>query len=287
MMLASVFLSCIAVSGLSITAHHLAEAVPAFVPANPDAFVSYAPDPGIQRVFPGAELRQALGRFGYKTEEPLPNVCFARPVAVITTEAALKAMHTTLGETAKIQIVELSLMPAPEGELVFPREGLGTPPVALWRGYVKYDGGEKKFPVWARLMVTVPIIRAIANEELKPGLPIRASQIRMETEETFPERRTTAQSAKEIDGLLPARPITAGTPVWNDAVRFPPDVEKGQRVTVTVHSGNAQLSFDAEAQAAAHIGEFVALKNPESGKVFRARVAAKGSAAIDEVAVTR
>jgi flagella basal body P-ring formation protein FlgA len=286
MMLAAIALSCIAVSGPAITARHLAQAVPGFVPADPDAVVAYAPEPGVERVFPGAELRQALSRFGYQTEAPLTNVCFARRVAPITAGAVAAAMRVTLGAAAKIEIVELSLAPAPIGELVFPREGLGAPPLALWRGFVKYDG-ERKFPVWARLQLTVPVSRAIATEDLKPGVPIRASQIHMETEDGFPARRVTAKSAQLLEGLLPRRVIAAGTPVWDDAVAFPPDVAKGDRVTVTVHSGQAQLTFDAEAQAAARIGEQLALKNPESGKIFHARVAGKGSAAIDELSVTQ
>jgi flagella basal body P-ring formation protein FlgA len=272
--------ACIAVSGSAIQAHHLAEAVPAFVPADPNAVVAYAPEPGVERVFPAAELRLALSHLGFTTSEPLENVCFVRPVAPISEEATLTAMHATLGSAAHIELVELSHTPAPIGPLVFPREGLGVPPIALWRGYVLYDG-TKKFSVWARLKVTVPVARAIASEELKPGTPIRAAQIHIEQTDEFPERRATAQTAQALETFLPRRVIAAGTPVWDDIVQAPPAVERGDRVTVTVHSGNAQLSFDAEAQSAARLGEFVALKNPESGKTFRARVAARDVAALD------
>ena len=278
--------ACIAVSGPTITAGHLAQAVPGFVPANPSAVVAYAPEPGVRRVFPTAELRAALNHLGYQGDKVPADACFARPVMPVSEEAAISAMRATLGAAAHIEIVELSQTPAPEGEVVFPREGLGVPPIAFWRGYVKYDG-EKKFPVWARLKLSVPVTWAMATEFLKANVPIRAGQIVMQTGDAFPEFRSTAQSAAALEGMLPRRSIQAGTPVWDDSVEKPPEVGKGDRVAVTVLSGRARMTFDAEAQSSGRVGESIYFKNPESGKLFRARVSGRGAAAIETPAAVQ
>jgi flagella basal body P-ring formation protein FlgA len=284
MLAALVASTCLAVAGPNITARDLARAVPEFVPGDPDAVVAYAPAPGVERTFYGEELRQALSRLHYETAEPLSNVCFTRPVSPVRSEDALAAMKRTLGESAHIEILELSRFAAPAGTIVFPREQLSAPPQAMWRGYVEYDG-DKRFSIWARVSVSMKIVRAIAVEQLKPGVPIQAGQVKFEIVEGFPELRTTPQSAKAIEGCLPRRFVAADSPVWNDAIAPPNQVTKGDRVTVIVHSGQARLSFDAEAQGSGKHGDLISLKNPDSGKLFRARVDGPEQVRLDTVSV--
>jgi flagella basal body P-ring formation protein FlgA len=192
----------------------------------------------------------------------------------------LKAMHQTLGPEAHVEIVELSRFPAPSGEVVFCREDIGTPPVALWHGYVAYDG-DKRFPIWARVKLSMQTMRLVALEELRPGIPIKASQVAVQNIEEFPQRRITPRSVAEVEGALPRRFISANSPVWADAIEPANDVTKGDRVSVVVHSGLAKLAFDAEAQSSGRRGDFVPFKNPESGKLFRARVEGPGKAWVD------
>ena len=66
--------------------------------------------------------------------------------------------------------------------------------------------------------------------------------------------------------------IAANSPIWSDSIEPPNEVTKGDRVIVTVSSGLARLSFDAEAQNSGRRGDFISFKNPDSGKLFRARV---------------
>lgn len=272
--------TCLAVAGPNITARDLSRAVPGFSPLDPDAIVAYAPLPGVDRIFYAEELRQLLGRFNYEGSEPLHNVCFARPIAPVPTEAVIRAMKRSLGTDAHIEILEMSRTLAPAGEIVFPREQLSAPPQALWRGYVLYDG-DQKFSIWARVSVSVKTTRAIALVQLKPGIPIEPEQVNFETVDGFPEQHTTPQTAEAISGCLPHRFIAAQTPVWNDAIDPPNEIAKGDRVTVLVQSGEARLSFDAEAQGSGRHGDLIALKNPDSGKLFRARIDGPGKARLD------
>ena len=57
-------------------------------------------------------------------------------------------------------------------------------------------------------------------------------------------------------------------------------VEKGEKVEVEVHSGAVHLSFAAQAESAARLGESILLRNPENGHLFQAKVLAKGKVAI-------
>lgn len=280
MLLAILAAGCISVSGPNITAGDLANAVPGFKPADATATAGYSPTPGVRRVFHAGELHQTLAHFGFEDASPLTDICFERAVGALSKDAALEAMHKVLGADAHIEIVELSGFPVPQGEIVFPPEGLGMAPASLWQGYVQYDG-DKKFHIWARTKITVKATRLIALEQLKPGVPIHASQVTLETLEEFPQKRVTPQSAEQVEGALPRRFIAPNSPVWSDSIDPPYEVTKGDRVTVTVNSGPARLSFDVEAETSGRRGDLIAFKNPDSGKVFRARVDGPDKAEID------
>jgi flagella basal body P-ring formation protein FlgA len=280
MLLALLATACLSIAGPNITAGDLARVVPAFAGADPALAVGYAPAPGVQRIMHSPEVHQLLSKLNLTGEAPLDDICFARPVAPLTNDAVLEAMHHTLGADAHIEISEVSRFPAPPGEVVFPREDLGPPPVAIWHGYVRYDS-DKKFPVWARVKISVQTTRLIALEQLEPGVPIKASQVSVQTVEEFPQKRTTLTSIEQIEGCIPRRFISAKTPIWTDSIEPPNDISKGDRVTVVVSSGLAKLSFDAEAQNSGRRGDFVSFKNPDSGKLFRARVEGPDQAGVN------
>ena len=134
MFLALLAAACLPLSGPTITAKDIAAAVPGFAPADPTVSFGYSPSPGVQRVVHPGELQQFLTRQGYTGTFPLTDVCYERPTAPLSEAAVAKAMQTALGGEAHIEIVELSRFPAPPGDIVFPREDIGMPPVALWHG---------------------------------------------------------------------------------------------------------------------------------------------------------
>jgi flagella basal body P-ring formation protein FlgA len=284
MFLALLAAACLPVSGPNITAKELATAVHGFAPADPAVVFGYSPMPGVQRIVHPAEVQQFLIRQQFTGAGPTSDICFERPTAQLNADAVSQSMRAAIGPDAHIEIVELSRFPAPAGELVFPREDIGAPPLALWRGYVRYDG-DKKFPVWARVKLSVRTVRIVALEELRPGVPIKASQLAVQTIEDFPSRRTSPGGIAQVEGALPRRFISANSPVWNDSIDPPNEITKGDRVSVIVHSGLAQLSFDAEAQTSGRRGDVVSFKNPESGRLFRARVEGPNRAAVDTLSI--
>ncbi len=64
-----------------------------------------------------------------------------------------------------------------------------------------------------------------------------------------------------------------GTPV---PLTPPHEVERGDAVRVEVSSGGVLLAFDGAAETAGRAGDFILVKNPTTGRRFRARVESKG-----------
>jgi flagella basal body P-ring formation protein FlgA len=277
--LALVTAACISISGAHITAGDLTRAVPSFAPVDPAAVLAGAPLPGTVRVFHSAELERMLAPLNPSGAMPTGDICFERPVAHLSEAAVLKAMRGAVGTTAKIELVELSHLSAPAGDIVFPRESLGSSPVALWRGFVLYDD-DKKFQIWARVKIRVAVTRMIAVEALQQGKPIRASQVKLETADGTPGGLVTPSAVEKVEGYIPRRTIPAASPVWTDSLDPPWEIAKGDQVSVTVHSGLAALTFRVEAASSGRRGDAISLKNPDSGKIFHARVDGPKAASI-------
>jgi flagella basal body P-ring formation protein FlgA len=276
--LALVAAACVSISGARITAGDLARAVPSFTPEDPAAIVAWSPLPGTVRVFHSTELERILALPSPLAGMP-SDICFERSVTHLSEAAVLRAMRAALGAIAKIELVEVSHLPAPAGEIVFPRESLGSSPIALWRGFVLYDD-DKKFQIWARVKVRVAVTRIVAIEALPQGKPIRASQVRLETVDDTPSGLVTPSAVEMVERYIPRRTIPAASPVWTDSLDPPWEVLKGDLVSVTVRSGLAALTFNVSAATSGRRGDAISLKNPDSGKTFRARVDGPKAASI-------
>ena len=263
--------ACLSLSGAHITAGDLARAVPGFAPADPAAPIAWSPAPGLTRVFHPFEVTQILRQLDPTAVLPGQDVCFERPVAPLSEKAVLEAMRLTIGKDSPLDLLEISQFPVPEGEVVFPREALNSSSATVWHGFVRYDDN-KKFSIWARVRVRVMITRLIAAETLPEGKPIQPSQVKVETIEGSLIPRGVLSAIEQIDGYVPRRTITVNSPIWTDSIDLPKEILKGDRVTVTVHSGLAVLTFAVDAVTSGRRGDLISLKNPQSGKLFRARV---------------
>lgn len=273
--------ACQPVDGDRILGKHLAEALPAFRALPPDVLLANMPPPGSRRTLHAAEIALLAERYRVPLDSP-QEVCFEWQMGPMQHDQILQAMREALqAPEAHIEITEISLNPVPRGRLEFPREMLGKPaftpqkdPV-LWRGDVIY-GGDHRYPVWARVRVTVPCERLIAAEALKAGQPAGPHQIRLERGECFPgpEKSGLAPGAS-LENLVAARGIAAGTEIRPGFLVPPNDVNRGDAVHVEVRSGAARLAFTAKAESAGRNGDFIAVRNPSSNRVFQARVEGK------------
>lgn len=276
---------CLAVNPASdhILASDFTPQFPEMAGAPANAVVALAPAPGVTRVFRVAELHALAARFSFEAA-PGHDICFERRVSVLPAELLLDAMHRTL-PGARIELLDSSRQPAPEGEIEFPlaglRRGLAD---TFWTGSVRF-AGNRRFSVWAHVKVSIHVVRIVAAVDLHPGNPIGPSDITTVSCDEFPATGTFASSPPEVIGKWPRAPIPAGSPIRPRQLEAARDVLRGDEVEVDVRNGGAILKLTAIAEGSGAAGEIVTVRNPDSQKHFRARVERKGLVSIDAAKV--
>jgi flagella basal body P-ring formation protein FlgA len=277
--------ACVAVNGDQILGGDLSDAVPAFRVIPPDTRIAPAPTPGGTRNFSQAELASLGARFGIPAVLLSRGICFRVPAASLNRDAVIAAMRRTFPSLdTRIELADVSSEPAPPGVIHFPLEGLVRPALAespaLWRGEVV--AGSRHFNVWAHARISTPLTRLIATEDLKPGQALQSHQIRTEIVDGFPVVGKVVQpTAIAITGMTPLRSIATGSEIRPENLVHPFDVLRGDLVQVEVRLGKARLSMRGRAEAAGRVGEMIAVRNPESNKLFQARVEGKGFVLVD------
>jgi flagella basal body P-ring formation protein FlgA len=223
------------------------------------------------------ELRRLAGRLGLP--EPEREVCVERRVAPLDPTRIIAAMKMHQ-PAARIELLDYSRQPVPEGVLEFPMSGLRPASAGgFWTGAIQY-GGRHRLTVWARVIITVSAPRVIAAENLNPGKPLDRSALRVETAEDFPSADPLPASIDEIAGKVLRRPVRAGTAIHAAWLDEPKAVTRGETVQVEVREGGALLQFPAEAQGSGAVGQTILVLNPSSNKRFPARVEAAGKVAV-------
>jgi len=287
-MTASIALSlaaCIAVAPQSdrILARDIASAFPAIAAIDPAAEIAPAPAPGAARVFRANDLRLLAARFHIEDTAAVQPFCVARRVIPLDVSGLLAAMRRSLPD-ARLEILEFSHQPAPEGEIEFPLINLhaaaNNVQTGFWTGDVRY-AGSRRFGIWAKVKAAQLVSRVVAAVDLHPGQPIDAAQLIAQTRESFPSTARYVETIGEAAGRWPRLSIRAGSPVRVDELTAPREVMRGQTVFVEVHNGAARLAFEAVAQDSGSIGDSVFILNPESRKIFRARVEGKGRVSVN------
>jgi flagella basal body P-ring formation protein FlgA len=266
---------CLAVSAGSdrILAGDLAARFPEWAAVPPETPLALAPAPGVQRVLRVPELRRLAERWSLS---PVPGreICVTRPVAVFAAPRLLAAMQKEF-PAGHIELLDFSRQPAPEGALAFPLSGLRQGPAGgYWSGYVTY-GGNRRFTLWARVKVTAAVARVVAAQDLKPGSPLDAALLRMETREEIPAAGF-AIAVEEVAGKVPRRAIARGTALRAEWLEPAKVVLRGETVRVEAVRGGARLELECVAEASGAIGDTIPIRNPVSQRRFPARVESKG-----------
>lgn len=275
---------CFPVSGERILMRDLAAALPAFVAADAEQVLGFAPGPGVQRRFSAREVSRIALRNAIEIDASA--VCFERKLTPLTREQVMSTLRASLPGGAELELLEFSHVQIPEGPLEFPRGGL--PPArqdaprdpVIWRGNVKYASAQS-MPVWAKTRVWISLPCVIAAHDLPPGKPIGPDQIRMGTIDSGPYAQADALSAEQAVGLAPRRLIRAGQAVRRSVVEMPLEVERGETVGLEAHFGGAFLKSRVRAESSGRVGETIPVRNIESNKSFQARVIRKGWVAVE------
>jgi flagella basal body P-ring formation protein FlgA len=206
-------------------------------------------------------------------------ICVERPAAPPDPAKLLEAMRKQLPE-ARIEILDYSRHPQPEGEIEFPLRGLQSSAAdAFWYGCVHY-GSNRKFTIWARVKALVTVKRVVALEDLRSGKPVLAAQASVQTREEAPGPRPFAASLDQVVGRWARIPIRAGSAIRLDQIEAPKEILQGDAVKVEVHSGGVRMELEAKAQASGAIGETILVLNTVSKRQFLARVEGRGRVSV-------
>ena len=191
----------------------------------------------------------------------------------------LEAMQRRL-PGARIEILDFSRQPVPEGELDFSLAGLRqTPAGEFWTGAVHYARA-RSFPMWAKVRVRADVPRVIALEELRPGSAIRAGQVRVEMRTEFPCGEVFATSPEEAVGMLARVTVSAGAPLRTAWLAAAPDIARGDMVKIEAAAGGVRVALEAEAQASGSRRQTIPFRNPATGRRFYAHVEGPGRASV-------
>jgi len=276
---------CYPVQDDRIFARDITAAIPAFARVPADFALGYAPAPGTRRVFKGAALERLALNQGV-TLESSPDVCFERAMATLEAREILEALRTAWnGPDVSMELRSWSPQIAPQGKVVFPRTGLQMPAVSdpqaevVWRGYVVY-GNNRRFGISARARITTSATRVVAVADLSVGETVREDQVRLETFDAFALDDRPARRLEEVVGFVARARIRAGSTVLRNQLNRAPEIARGDLVQVEVTAGGAHLAFEGKAQSNGITGATILVKNPSSGKDFRARVTGKGKVSV-------
>lgn len=284
-LLASMATACLPVDGERITARDLFPAGAVFAALPPETPFGYAPAPGAKRIFRAVELQRLAAPHDLSLD-PSVLVCVARLAEPLTAERLLASMRVSLANpAARIELVEFTRFSAPRGEIEFPPAGLRRPPArdpgaaVLWQGFVRYDG-RRRFPLWAKVKITINSTRVVADRDIRAGTLIEAGQVRMETSEGFPASEPIATSIEEVVGRALRRAVVAGSPIALKLLQQAKAVERGEPVRVEASIGSATVGMVGRAVTSGSIGDTVVVRNLNSGKSFRARVDREGAVVV-------
>jgi flagella basal body P-ring formation protein FlgA len=277
-------LACIPIDGPRILGADVAPT--GLLPQIPaDAVLGFSPSPGVRRIFNLQSLRRIAVRHGLAPPAS-GEICFERKTASLDPLRLEEAMRLALNAPdAEISIADFSRYPAPQGEIVFRRQDLRSldphsrSPV-IWRGCVIYDDS-KRFAVWARVLVTVPVTRTVAASDISVGDVVQPMHLRTEVSRGFPSAQP-AMTLEDVVGKRAKRLIRGGAPLEPRFLEVEPAIRRGQTVQVRVQRGAASLALTATAQADAQLGQPVPLRNHLTGKTFRGRVQSRDLVVIEE-----
>jgi flagella basal body P-ring formation protein FlgA len=268
---------CIVVDREAILARDLAAADPVFASLDPTLRIAASPLPGVRRTISIAEL----GRLARANGIPLPvssEICFERATTTLSPDELLPVLQKALNiEGAQIKILDFVRVPVPRGTPEFLRTGLNAN--GLWRGHIQYEQN-RSVPVWVKVQVTAEQVWLEAAAPLVPGKPIAPDQVIVREGPRFPFGPVPLSSTNLAEGRMPLRRIAPGEPIFAAMLTTPPDIRRGEKVTVDAISGDAHISFDALAESSGRTGESVLVRNPENGRYFRAHVDGVGKVSV-------
>lgn len=283
---------CLQLGGDRILAGDLAQRIDAFRRVSAEVEVGFAPIPGGRRTLTATELQRIAAKNGIN-ETIHSDLCVqmrTRPLQMEELKQAIEVELRNEGiQNATVEVLDFSRYQVPEGQLQFTKAGL-TPPAqgnsglqaVLWRGRMIY-GGSRSVPAWVRLRMFVEAEIPIATKDMAAAVTVVESDVAMEKRNVFPFGRAELAEASKVTGKRTKRAIKKGDVITAASLENPKEVERGDKVDVSVSSGAVQLRLDAIAESSGQIGERIPVKSLTNGKRFQAIVESKGHVTVSSL----
>jgi flagella basal body P-ring formation protein FlgA len=245
--------------------------LPALAGVPGEVVLSYAPQPGLKRVFPPAELNQVLERHNVSTRAE-NGACFEWPMRSLS----MGDVRAALGD---VDIAEIDKRTVPPGPLRFLASGLKpvVNGIAVWHGHVEFLPG-KRVPVWVKVRASVRRARLITTGPVRAGEALDSSRVRMEEYLAVPGAADGPSRTDDLAGRVAKRFLPANVAIHDSDLAAPAAVARGETLSVRVVRGAASVSFEGKAQFASPIGALVSVFNPATKRTVRARVTGPGAA---------
>jgi hypothetical protein len=162
--------NCQVVAGSRILGRDLAAAVPELAGLDPEAAIAPAPLAGVERVLHTEEVARIALEYALPPPGRTIEACFVRKTSILTPEQlnitvqlALRPdraertpvpFHVPPQVPPRVELLDFSRYPVPDGTLEFPRGALTAS--GVWHGRVMTPEG-RSVPVWVRVKVTDPV----------------------------------------------------------------------------------------------------------------------------------
>ena len=124
---------------------------------------------------------------------------------------------------------------------------------------------------------TVPVMAA----SLKRGAVIGASDVMMGAVDARRVSSMTVLDKEDLIGMEATRNLRAGFPVSVHMVRVPSLFKRGATVPVVFQKGGVVLMVEAQALQEGNEGDWVRVKNMQSGRIIRGVVLDNGSVQVN------
>jgi flagella basal body P-ring formation protein FlgA len=268
---------CVTITGDKIVARDLAQAIPEFSSAPSGEVLSFAPIPGMIRIFKASDIARFAQRFKIALGEGSPrDVCFLSAAAVLTEDQIRAAILPAIPwRVVSLKVLDFSRSALPPGRLEFKATGLTQSSVnpagtTVWHGRLVMDSGHT-FPVWVKLCILVEAKTVVSAREIEKNRILTSEDVAYLNEAPFPLPEGILTSLDEATGRNAVRNLAKGSPILKWMLEQPREVVQGQVVHVDSICGDAHLSFEARAQSSGRRGDEITVRNPNGGS-FRARV---------------
>jgi flagella basal body P-ring formation protein FlgA len=250
---------------------------------NGETIVAYAPQPGRRAVFDAKWLSRVAQRYqlDWRPTTRLDRVVVDRASTVVNAEDIAAVLRQEFEARGNQQNIDLELsnrnllvhidsdLP-PTLEVVSlsteSRRGQFSAIIAVPAG----DPQARRITVTGQMFAVVEV--PVPNRILRPGNPIRESDIKWKRVRVNSVRNDAVTDINEFLNLEPKRPLSANNMVQRADLRAPVTVSKGMLVTMVFRSATMVLTASGRALEAGSTGDFITVRNTQTNTTVDAKI---------------